>query len=335
VGGIAVLAAVAGLLCSCSGSGSSAAPGSTAARVYPLTGTPSGTGGNASRPALSIKVDNAAPAHPQTGLDAADIVSEQLVEGGLTRLLAVYQSTDATTVGPIRSARPVDAGLLRQVGGGIFAFSGAAAGELAPVEADSHAVLLSNDQLTSSGGNPFVRSSARPAPFNLYASTAALYSAGYARGAAHRPPPAVFTYASATPPAARPATTASMSFSASSTRSWRWDPAQRVWSRSENGAADTQASGQRVIATNVVIMSVVTRGIPGLVDSAGNNDQDITLTGSGTCWVLRDGTVTAGRWTRASIADVGRLTDAAGRTIALRPGRTWIELLPSPHQPSL
>jgi hypothetical protein len=65
-------------------------------------------------------------------------VVEQLVEGGMTRFFAIFQSHDSPLVGPVRSARPVDAALLRQLGGGLFGYTGAAAGEIAPVPGGLH-----------------------------------------------------------------------------------------------------------------------------------------------------------------------------------------------------
>src|SRR5262245_9182268 len=130
--------------------------------VFPLTGLPT-SAGPAVRPALSVKVDNVTGAFPQAGLNDADIVTEELVEGGQTRLFVTYQSRDADRVGPIRSARPVDADLLSQLGGGVFAYSGAAPGEIAPVEDHSGATLLSMD----GGVGAFYRDRSRPAPHNV------------------------------------------------------------------------------------------------------------------------------------------------------------------------
>jgi len=132
----------------------------TAAPVYPLTGSPVTDAAAARRPALSVKIDNVAGSFPQVGVDHADMVAKAkaLVEGGLTRLLATCQSHEAPEVGPIRSARPVDAALLRELGGGIFAHSGAAAGDIAPVQASSSATLLSFD----AGVTAFHRDYSRP-----------------------------------------------------------------------------------------------------------------------------------------------------------------------------
>src|SRR5512143_549383 len=92
----AVLALLA--VTACGGSGS------TPASTYPLTGLPVRAGDPAAaRPALLVKVDNAFEARPQAGIDKADVVYEELVEGGITRLAAVFQSSDPGEVGPVRS----------------------------------------------------------------------------------------------------------------------------------------------------------------------------------------------------------------------------------------
>ncbi len=92
--------------------------------VYPLTRLPATDAARQHRPALSVKIDDVGEARPQAGLNSADLVTDILVEGGLTRLMATFQSQDTGTIGPIRSARPVDADLLRELGGGIFALRG-------------------------------------------------------------------------------------------------------------------------------------------------------------------------------------------------------------------
>src|SRR6266851_3125524 len=91
--------------------------------VAPLTGLPDPTGQALSRPALSVKIENAPDSRPQTGLQNADVVYEQVVEDGITRFLAVYNSNIPPVVGPIRSGRIMDPDLLTPLGG-IFVYSG-------------------------------------------------------------------------------------------------------------------------------------------------------------------------------------------------------------------
>ncbi|HSO95040.1 MAG TPA: DUF3048 domain-containing protein, partial [Acidimicrobiia bacterium] len=93
--------------------------------VAPLTGQPD-TNGARHRPALAVKIENTPDARPQAGLDTADVVYEEQVEGGITRFWAVFNSTRPTTVGPIRSVRAMDPNLLAPLGG-IAAYSGGTA----------------------------------------------------------------------------------------------------------------------------------------------------------------------------------------------------------------
>jgi hypothetical protein len=288
---------------------------------------PSANPANLGRPALSIKVDNAPSARPQSGLNQADLVTEELVEGGLTRFLATYQSQDAPAVGPIRSARLVDANLLRELGGGIFAYSGAAAGELAPIRATSGALLLTPDD----GDAGFHRDLSRLAPSNVYASTAGLYQGGLARTPALAPPSPLFTFDSRAP-AGGSATVATLTFSGSANAAWTWSADTGSYARTENGTPHLLADGQQVSATDVVILSVGLRST-GFVDAAHNPVPEVIVTGSGPCWVLRDGVVEQGSWQRPSAAGALSLVGSDGQPLALRPGRIWLELLPLPGIP--
>src|SRR4051812_13197810 len=105
----------------------SLAPSTTAAptaAVSPLTGLPVADAGKAGRVALIVKIDNAPEARPQAGLVEADVVYEEMVEGGITRLAAVYQSTDAKPVGPVRSARTTDVNIASELNHPLYGYSG-------------------------------------------------------------------------------------------------------------------------------------------------------------------------------------------------------------------
>ena len=290
--------------------------------VFPLTGLPAYPGDHPSRPALSIKVDNAPEGRPQSGLDAADIVTEELVEGGLTRLLVTFQSDDAAAVGPVRSVRPEDAPLVHELGGGILAFSGGSAGVLATVQSGSSARLVQ----PGVDDGAFRRDGSRAAPSNLFASTAALYRLG----PAGPPPPSLFTFSTSSPTS--PGGRVAFAFSGSSSAAWTWDGPTATYARDQDGSADTLAGGARVRTTNVVIVSVAVRG-SGNYDVLHHETPLEVVVGSGPCWVLRDGRMVAGRWSRVS-ADVAiQLVGPDGQPIGLRPGPTWLELLPQPFRP--
>jgi hypothetical protein len=321
------------LLAGCGGKGNKSrgtAPGSTtttAPATFPLTGLPSGGAAVASRPALSVKIDNIAAALPQAGLNTADVVVEQPVEGGLTRLFATWQSKDAAQVGPVRSARPVDALLLRQLGPSLFAFAGASAGVLQVIRRDSGATLLD----PSSAPGAFQRVSGRSAPHNTFSSTNALYAAGRRANPKLGPPRAFLTFAAAAPRAAKPVRVARMSFSPGTGAAWQWNGS--AFLRYQNGTLDKLMDGSAVSSANVVVMGVAVR--PGTnVDVLGHRTPDPILIGSGRVWVLRDATMVAGTWRRGAAGSPVELLGADGKPIPLHPGRTWIELLPTPRQPS-
>lgn len=303
----------------------STAPPTTAA-VYPLTGLPVSNADNARRPALSVKIDNIGAALPQAGLNQADIVSDILVEGGLTRLMATFQSQDASLIGPVRSARPVDADLLRELDGGIFGYSGAAPGEIAPSKAHSTALLVSNDN------DPrwFWRQPGRAAPHNVFTSTALLYKAGRTLRKNLPTAPQLFSYSS-TLPAGPAAHTVTIPFSGLSTAGWTWNG--HSYLRTQNGQPDRLVNGARVTTTNVVILSVTWRPTH-IIDDAGNADPYVIVIGSGNAWILRDGRVIAGKWVRPSYQVPVRLLDRTGHQIPLAPGRTWLELQPRPYSPA-
>jgi len=91
--------------------------------LAPLTGLPVADGAAGSRPSVAVKIDNAPEARPQSGLDVADVVYEEVVEGGVTRFIAVFHSTAPGLAGPVRSVRPMDPDILAAYRG-LVAYSG-------------------------------------------------------------------------------------------------------------------------------------------------------------------------------------------------------------------
>jgi Protein of unknown function (DUF3048) N-terminal domain/Protein of unknown function (DUF3048) C-terminal domain len=272
--------------------------------IWPLTGVPVSRA--PTEPALSVKIDNAPAARPQSGLDRADLVFECLVEGGMSRFLAVFQSHSVAELGPIRSARPVDGALLNALNGGIFAYSGAATGEIAPAKAYSASFLLSNDE-------------------NVYSSSAALRAEAARKSAHPGLPRRLFSYGPVVPGSP---TSRQLSVVVGGSASASWVYSGGSWLRSENGSPHLLANGHQIRASNVVVLRVqVTHS--GIIDAAGNEDPFVLAWGSGAAEVFRNGVVEHGRWSRPSIANSYRFTSAAGGPLMLAAGPTWIELIPA------
>ena len=333
----AVLSLAGAGLTACGGSHNTAATQSTptptasatvapaVVKTCPLTGVPPRTGEQVNRVALGVKIDNVNDARPQVGLDQADLVVEETVEGGLTRLFAVFQCESPPSIGPIRSARTTDGDLLRLLGGAVFGFSGANPRVIPQVQAASGAVLISYDAL---GNTYFHRDYSRPAPHNVFSSAKTLLGAGLQRDKKLRAPKPLFTYG-APKVSGFPAKAVSLTWP-SATAGWTWDGEH--WLRTQNGTSDVLANGHQVAAANVVIMSITT-AYTGLHDVLGNASPDDVVTGSGKVWVLRDGHVITGTWSRRDRTKLWVFKDKNGHVLPLKPGRTWVELLPQPRKP--
>ncbi|HTR71285.1 MAG TPA: DUF3048 domain-containing protein [Mycobacteriales bacterium] len=340
---IAVLTVAAGLIVagcnsestpSATGAGGTGLAASTAQPVAakpapkptcPLTGKVRAKGQRINRPAVAIKVDNVVGALPQSGVNGADVVVEEEVEGGLTRLMAIFQCNRVAVVGPIRSARISDADVLALLHGSVLGFSGANPKDLPPIRKDSDAALVS----PSDAGSIFYRGTEHIAPHNEYSSTHAILRAGlHLRPHLHAPKP-LFHYG-AISTHARKAHTVAISWPSASA-SWTWSHGQ--WLRTQNGSIDRQTDGAQLSARNVVIMRVRLAST-GLHDVLGNASPRDVTTGHNPVWVLRNGKMIKGTWSRPSIKDPLTLKDKSGHVIALAPGRTWIELLPAPDKPS-
>ncbi|GAA4352200.1 DUF3048 domain-containing protein [Angustibacter luteus] len=297
-------------------------PASAPPLVAPLTGRP--VHAVAQRPALTVKIENSTAARPQSGLDQADLVVEELVEGGITRFAAMFQTADPGTVGPVRSVRNVDTSIASPTRG-LLAFSGGA-GVVLKVVRKAPLQLLS-------GGAGFRRSGARSAPHNLYAKAGTLWGRA---NAAHRAPPKPYLpwapdatrAGTATAPGNQAASQAQLTFSSGERPRWTYQASTRTWLRSEGSKPAKVASGRRLAADNVLVLRVRTRDA-GYRDPAGNDVPESVLTGSGRLTVLSAGRQVSGTWHKAGRDARFTFTDTAGRPLLVAPGRTWIELVPS------
>lgn len=270
------------------------------------------------RPALAVKVENLADARPQAGLNDADIVYEEPVEGGITRFIAIYHCNDARRIGPIRSARLVDADILRQFGAPVFAFAG---GVPAVVSAVEEIGAVSIPYTTSS--DFFEEDPNRSEPHHVFSSTSVLY-----RGSDGDAPEAVFAFDEDRPTGEKRARLAHLDFSPFANVFWRFSPKNRVWLRSHDEETHLLEDGAQVSAVNVIVQVVKVRPSE-ILDAAGNPSPEIDAVGSGKAFVFRNGRVIEGRWVREAGDDLTEFLDAGGEQIPLAPGRTWVELFPS------
>ena len=301
-----------------SASPSPSAPAAAPA-TCPLTGKPPTKNQRRTRPALAVKIDNVDIARPQTGINHADVIFEETVEGGLTRLFAVFQCTSAPVIGPVRSARTTDSDLLRLFHTAVFGYSGANSRVNARIHSTKGVIALSYD----ANGSLFYRSGSRPAPHNVYTSTSKLVQAGLSRSKKLKAPPPLFRYSSSTD-ASKVVHSISLRWSGFASAAWGWTG--KSWNRTQNGSPDFLVGGTRVAVQNVIVMRIKTRFL-GLRDVLGNASPDDVVIGKGHLWVFRNGKMIRGKWVHKKAGSGLRLLHN-GKPITLDPGHTWVELLP-------
>ena len=290
--------------------------------VWPLTGV--ATTELVVRPALTVKIENPREARPQTGLELADMVWEEVVEGGVTRYVAVFHSAIPNEVGPVRSVRPMDPAITAPLKG-LVVFSGGLA-PFATAVRNSGSQVLSQD----SGSAGFFRTSDRPAPHNLHGTPSTFLNQA---DASHQASPAaqfIFARTAALATAATlgaPATTLNITMSGYSNPVWSWDAADGAWLRSEGATPATSASGARLSAANVLIMRVAVVNTP-YIDPAGTPVPETMIVGTGDGLLATGGKTIAITWSKASIDAPVTLTAAGTDRVLLAPGKTWIQLVP-------
>ena len=279
--------------------------------TMPLTGLPVPSDAVARRPALVVKIDNHPQARPQSGLNSADIVFEENVEN-LTRFAAVFHGANADPVGPIRSGRTQDVALLGSLNAPLFAWSG---GNRRVTDA-----ILNSDLRQFSEGSPgFFRSTNRKKPHNLYTTATAMYAlAPFGAG----PPSAQFSFRSVGDSIAGD-DVAGVKISMDGVRVlWTWDSEMASFVRqTDDNVHIDELDRQQLSTQNIVILTVAYAPSP-----ADVNSPEAQTIGTGEAVVLSGGKLVRGQWNRADRSVPFALTDSAGNTILLSPGRTYVEL---------
>ncbi|MEO5920826.1 MAG: DUF3048 domain-containing protein [Pseudolysinimonas sp.] len=284
--------------------------------LAPLTGI-AVQGGTVLGPSLAAKIDNHVDARPQVGLEHSDLVFEELVEGGLTRYVGVWQSDVPGEIGPIRSIRPMDPDIISPLGG-IVAYSG---GQLRFVQAMKDTGVYNAIHGQADTEAVMYRTNDKEAPHNVLVRAPELI----ALHADLVPPGQQFAFApdAVSSTAARegaPTATIALRFGAPSTPSWNSDPATGRFVRFQAGVADLDTVGGQLSAANVIVLRVP-------IGNDGGVPKTL-LIGTGEAWVSSAGATVHATWSKASRTDSIRLIDDTGTVVRLAPGNSWIELVP-------
>ncbi|MET7381401.1 DUF3048 domain-containing protein [Streptomyces sp. NPDC005526] len=269
-------------------------------------------------PVLAVKIDNVPPARPQTGLEAADVVYTEQVEGGLSRLMAVYATRLPPVVGPVRSARESDLELLRQFDRPTLAFSGAQRKLLPLIDAAPLSARTPDDT-----PGAYFRETGRAAPHNLYLRPGRLLGSPPGANALTTG----FRYGPA-PAGGRPETSRTVRYPAARF-TFTWSATRHGWQVAMDGRPTVAADGKPVTPATVVVQHVKVRASR-LHDVLGSRTPYTETVGSGKAEVLRDGRAFDVTWKRPRAADGTRFTAAGGAPADFARGQVWVVLTDAP-----
>ena len=274
---------------------------------------------------LAVKIDDTQAAHPQIGLQDADLVYVEQVEAGLTRLLAIYSSKLPPVIGPVRSARISDIDLLAPFGRIAFAYSGSQS-KMRPVLAQANLNNLSAER------NPpsiFDRDPDRSGPVNMILYPSLLLTRAVDTYKMNlvtlKQSPWVFGKASKL---AKDVNSVKINWP-QATYELKWDSNLKKWSIYFNNKLNVDSAQQPLLIENAIVQNVkIEDSIYG--DKFGGITPLSVTTGSGTGYLLRDGKALAIRWERSSAETFTRWMDVEGNDMNLTPGKTWVFLSSAP-----
>ncbi len=294
-----------------------AGPTSTAGAVtlngeWPLTGETL-EGDLPHHPVYAVKIDNTSGSAPQLGLSQADMVVEELVEGGLTRLAVFYYSTIPAVVGPVRSMRASDIGILKPVAATMIA-SGGAQRTITRL-AGAHVATLTE------GATGFYRDESRGAPYNLFVK---LSETAADPGSTWAPPDAPYLPFGSDSNFTGNVAVKSIEASFSSSHTTHWAYTDAGWTRPDSYASD----GDDFVADNVLLLRVKV-GDAGYLDPGGYAVPETFFYGTGDAVLVHGDRALKCRWSKRDKSSPVRLSTAAGEEVTVPAGHTWVELVPS------
>jgi Protein of unknown function (DUF3048) N-terminal domain/Protein of unknown function (DUF3048) C-terminal domain len=262
---------------------------------------------------LAVKIDNAREARPARGIGGADLVYIEPVEGGASRIIAVFASQLPPVVGPVRSARETDLQLLPQFGHPTLAFSGAAPSLM-------HRIDRASLQDASAERVPraYFRDKTRAAPHNMFVRPGLLPKGG--EWPAHSQPqfgPA--------PAGGVPSSHELVRYRAA-TVAFDWSSTANRWLVSLDGVP-AKSDSHRLAASTVVVQQVPVHQ-SAIRDVAGNPSPIADTVGHGHALVFRNGEMFRANWSRTAVDQGTTYTTPTGQLIPLEPGQVWTVLNP-------
>lgn len=272
-----------------------------------------------------VMIENAAfqGVRPQSGISAAQVVYEIIVEGGITRWMAVFAGEKADVVGPVRSARDTYLEFASELNCAYFH----AGGSYTAMRAIENFKLRNIDSLREYKW--FWRDSSKYSPHNLFTKTDNLYDA-INNGHNWKDAP---TY---TPwhfvddediAGGEAATEVNIHFGGAYDVHYVYNTDSKDYERSNGGVPQTDANTDKVLtARNIIIEKVP----PGEVIE-GKGRINFSVTGEGETYIFRLGQLTKGTWKKADRLSRTQFFTDDGKEIPLARGTSWVEIVPEDH----
>lgn len=271
-------------------------------------------------PILAVKIDDTNAAHPQIGLEDADVVYIEQVEGGLTRLAAIYSSVIPQSIGPVRSARISDLEILAQYGRVAFAYSGAQK-KLLPVIASAN---LQNLGAQAQPPSIYTTDPSRNSPVAMVLRAdllmAKVVEKNYQIGTAKN---VGWSFGEA-PAGGKPTQSVVIHWPAAR-YSAEWSESEARWLLSHNSKSDVAESGV-ILGPTTLIIQLVSIADSEYGDKFGGVTPYSQTVGTGRGFILRDGKAFAARWSRPSQGEGTSWTLKDGSEIKFAPGQIWVAL---------
>ena len=280
-----------------------------------ITGLPGRDG-----PVLVVKIDDTTQAHPQIGLEDADIVYIEQVEGGLTRLAALFSSTIPERVGPVRSARISDIDLLQQYGRVAFAYSGAQRKLLPVIESAN----LENLGAQNHSSTIFTTDSTRTPPYAMVLRADLLMQFAKDRNLNIEQSKNMGWNFGVAPQGGFGIQAAHISWPASSYDA-HWSAQEGRWLLDHSYQPDVASSGVRLGPQTLVIQLVsITDSM--YTDKVGGVTPFSSTIGEGRGYILRDGQAYEARWSRPDATSGTQWHLANGKEVTFAKGQIWVAL---------
>jgi hypothetical protein len=271
---------------------------------------------------VAVMIDNAAPARPQSSLQAASVVYEALVEGGITRFMAVFDQGDVKEIGPVRSARQYFLEWLAEYEAA-YAHAGGSPEALSNIRRER----IHDINGIGSASTAFFRDSTRPAPHNLYTTGMKMFLTTRANNLKYSDLTLTPWQFGSTVGAGVAAKSVTMNFSGSSKSaevSYTYDTVRQQWLRSQAGKEHKDRITNAAIgATNLIVQRISSS-----IAVGEKGRLTMTVTGTGKAKLFQHGQVLDVTWTKANAESRTKFTLADGSEATFLPGNTWIEVLP-------